>query len=133
MIGSCAAFVDLDTRVRGTVHFGDDSIAEIEGHGRVEFICKNSEHHRFEGVYFIPQLAANIVSVGHLDEDGYQVIIGGGALAIREPNGKLLARVKWGREQDVHVDDEIVRHGLFAVAGKSGDQTLPQATRTPQF
>jgi hypothetical protein len=70
MIGSCAAFIDLDTRVRGTVHFGDDSIAEIEGRGRVEFICKNSEHHRFEGVYFIPQLAANIVSVGHLDEDG---------------------------------------------------------------
>jgi hypothetical protein len=61
------------------------------------------------------------------------VIIGGGELAIREPNGKLLARVKRGREQDVHVDDEIVRHGLFAVTCKSGDQTLPQATRTPQF
>jgi hypothetical protein len=36
----------------------------------------------------------NIMSVGCLDEDGYKVLIGGGKLAIREPGGKLLARVK---------------------------------------
>jgi hypothetical protein len=28
-----------------------------------------------------------------LDEGGYQILIGGGELAIREPGGKLLARV----------------------------------------
>jgi hypothetical protein len=60
----------------------------------VEFICKNGVRQSFGGVYFIPQLTANIVSVGRLDEDGYQVIIGGGKLVIREPDGKLLARVK---------------------------------------
>jgi hypothetical protein len=31
MTGSRSAFVDIDTRVRGTVRFGDDSAAEIEG------------------------------------------------------------------------------------------------------
>jgi hypothetical protein len=35
---------------------------------------------RFEGVYFIPKLTDNIVSVGQLDLDGYQVLIGGGKL-----------------------------------------------------
>jgi hypothetical protein len=34
------------------------------------------------------------VSVGHLDEDGYPVLISGGELAIREPGGILLAKVK---------------------------------------
>jgi hypothetical protein len=94
MIGSRSAFVDIDTQVRGTVRFGDDSAAEIEGHGKVEFICRNGERRVFEGVYFIPKLTTNIVSVGRLDEDGYQVLIGNGELLIREPGGKLLARVK---------------------------------------
>jgi hypothetical protein len=93
MTGSRAAFINLDTHVRGTVRFRDDSAAEIEGRGIVEFICKNGELRRFEGVYFIPKLTANIVSVGRLDEDGYRVLIGDGKLAIRESGGKLLARV----------------------------------------
>jgi hypothetical protein len=94
MTGSCMAFINLDTRVRGTIQFGDDSAAEIEGRGKVEFVCKNGELRRFNGVYFIPKLTMNIMSVGRLDEDGYRVLIGGDELAIREPGGKLLARVK---------------------------------------
>jgi hypothetical protein len=94
MTGSRTAFIDLDTRVRGTVQFGDDSVVEIEGRGMVEFVYKNGELRRFDGVYFIPKLTTNIVSVGRLDEDGYRVLIGGDELAIREPRGKLLARVK---------------------------------------
>jgi hypothetical protein len=34
------------------------------------------------------------VSVGNLDEDGYQVIIRGGEVTICEPGGQLLAWVK---------------------------------------
>jgi hypothetical protein len=94
MTGSRAASVDLDTHVRGTVRFDDGSAAEIEGHKRVEFVCKNGELRSFDEVYFIPKLTANIVSVGRLDEDGYHVHIGSGELTIREPEGKLLARVK---------------------------------------
>jgi hypothetical protein len=39
-------------------------------------------------------LSANIISIGHLDEDGYQVVFGGGKLVIQEPNGRLLGRVR---------------------------------------
>jgi hypothetical protein len=60
MTGSRAAFVNLDTRVQGTVRFGDDSAAEIEGRGIVEFICKNGELRRFKGVYFIPTLCGSM-------------------------------------------------------------------------
>jgi hypothetical protein len=44
-------------------------------------------------MYYIPKLTANIVSVGRIDEDGYQILIGGGELVITEPEGKLLAKV----------------------------------------
>jgi hypothetical protein len=94
MTESRAAFINLDTRMWGTVRFDDDSAVEIEGRGRVEFIYRNGEVWCFDGVYIIPKLTASIMSVGRLDEDGYQVLIGGGELAIREPGGKLLAKVK---------------------------------------
>jgi hypothetical protein len=75
MLGSRTAFVELDMAVRGIDRFGDDSMTEIEGRGTVEFLCKNGERRSFAGVYFIPRLTANTVSVGQLDEVGYDIHI----------------------------------------------------------
>jgi hypothetical protein len=94
MSGSLAAFAELDTTVRGTVRFGDDSMMEIEGRGVVEYLCKNGERRSFAGVYFISRLMANIVSVGQLDEAGYEVHIRTGKMDMREPGGRLLARIE---------------------------------------
>ncbi|KAG8060127.1 hypothetical protein GUJ93_ZPchr0002g24035 [Zizania palustris] len=93
MSGSMVAFSKLDTAVLGTVWFGDDSVARIEGRGTVTFPCRNGEFRRFIGVYFIPRLTMNIVSVGQLDEDGYKIRIEAGVMSIQEPDGKLLAKV----------------------------------------
>jgi hypothetical protein len=89
-----AAFTKIDTAVLGTVCFGDDSVARIEGRGTVVFVCKNGESRSFDGVYFIPRLTTNIVSVGQLDEIGYKIDIDTGMMKIREPGGVLLAKVK---------------------------------------
>jgi hypothetical protein len=94
MTGSNAALIDLDAHVRGTVQFSDDSVTEIEGRGKVEVIYKNGEWWIFGKVLHIPKISANIISVGRLDEDGYEVVIRGGELVIREPGGRLLAQVK---------------------------------------
>jgi hypothetical protein len=64
MSGCREAFMKIDMAVLGTVHFGDDSVARIEGYGTVVFVCKNGESRSFDGVYFIPRLTTNIVSVG---------------------------------------------------------------------
>jgi hypothetical protein len=87
MSGSRAAFADLDAVVCGTVQFSDDSVAQIEGCGSVLFVCKNREHRAFAGVYYIPRLTANIVSVGQLDEIGYDIHIKEGTMSIHEPGG----------------------------------------------
>jgi hypothetical protein len=58
------------------------------------FMCKNGEHRSFVGVYFIPRLMANIVSVGQLDEAGYDIYIKNARMDIREPGGQLLARMQ---------------------------------------
>jgi hypothetical protein len=54
MTGSLVAFVGLDMRMRGTVRFGDDSAIEIEGCGRVEFVCKTGELRTLDAFYYIP-------------------------------------------------------------------------------
>jgi hypothetical protein len=74
-------------------------MTEIEGRGVVEYRCKNGERRSFTGVYFIPQLTANIVSVGQLDEAGYEVHIRTGKMDIREPGGRLLARIERKRSR----------------------------------
>jgi ribosomal protein L15 len=94
MFGCRAAFTKIDTVVLGTVCFGDDSVARIEGHETVMFMCKNGESRSFNGVYFIPCLTTNIMSVGQLDEIGYKIDIDTGMMKIREPSGVLLAKVK---------------------------------------
>jgi hypothetical protein len=82
MSGCQAMFTKIDTLVLGTVHFGDDSVAQIEDHGAVVFMCKNGESQSFDGVYFIPHLMTNIVSVGQLDEIGYKIDIDTGVMKI---------------------------------------------------
>jgi hypothetical protein len=63
MSGSRVAFIELNGVVRGTVRFNDDLVAEIEGHESAVFICKNGECCSFTGVYIIPHLMVNIISV----------------------------------------------------------------------
>jgi hypothetical protein len=94
MSGCRAAFMKIDTVVLGTVHFGDDSVAQIKGRRTVVFVCKNGESRSFDGVYFIPRLTTNIVSVSQLDEIGYKIDIDTGMMKIREPGGVLQVKVK---------------------------------------
>jgi hypothetical protein len=89
-----AAFTKIDTAVLGTVSFGDDSVVQIEGRRTVVFMCKNNESRSFDGVYFIPGLMTNIVSVGQLDEIGYKINIDTCMMKIREPGGMLLVKAK---------------------------------------
>jgi hypothetical protein len=91
---SRAAITKVNTVVLGTVCFSDDSVAQIEGCSTIVFVCKNDESRSLEGVYFIPRLATNIVSIRQLDEVGYKIDIDTGTMKIQEPRGMLLVRVK---------------------------------------
>lgn len=87
-------FSDLDTKVLGSVRFGDGSVAGIEGRGTVLFRCKNGDHKALVGIYYIPRLTANIVSLGQLEENGYSIVIHGGALKVWDKVGTSMAKVE---------------------------------------
>ena len=75
MTGAKSAFSELDSGIRRTVKFGDGSVVEIEGHDTILFVGKGGNHHKLTGVYFIPRLKANIVSLGQLDKAGCHISI----------------------------------------------------------
>jgi hypothetical protein len=93
MSGRRDIFSELDTGIGGSVKLGDGSTVDIQGRGTILFQCKNGEHLVLTEVYFIPRLRNNIVSIGQLDEIEYETRIRRGVLELREPGGRLLARV----------------------------------------
>ena len=94
MTGDRSLFAELDTGVHGTVKLGYGSTVHIEGKGTIVFQCRNGEHLVLSEVYFIPRLCSNIVSIGQLDEIAYETTIHHAVLQLREPGGRLLARVQ---------------------------------------
>jgi hypothetical protein len=76
------------------VKFGDGSVIDIEGHGTILFIGNGGEHHRLSGVYLMPRLKSNIVSLGQLDEGGCLIYIEWGFLKIRDSNRHFLTKVR---------------------------------------
>lgn len=94
MTGFNSKFVHLDERVNGEVSFGDGSTVRIEGKGAVTFECKSGEVRTLEGVYYIPTLRNNIISLGQLTEEGNRIAIKGELLWVYDTHDKLLMKVR---------------------------------------
>ena len=88
------AFSELDSGIRGTVKFSDGSVIEIEGHGTILFVGKGGNYHKLTGVYFIPRLKANIVSLGNLEKAGCHISIKRGLLMIRDANRLYILKLE---------------------------------------
>jgi hypothetical protein len=95
MSGDQDAFTEIDRRVQGIVRFGDVAVTNIVGKGSIILKCKNGEHKALAGVYLIPRLTTNIVSLGQLEEDGHKIMLQSGFLKIWDCSIRLVARVSW--------------------------------------
>lgn len=94
MTGQRTKFKELDEKITGKVRFGDGSTVEIKGKCSVTFKCRNGEDVRLDGVYYIPTLYNNIISLGQLSENGKKVILNGVHLWVYDERGRLLMNVK---------------------------------------
>jgi hypothetical protein len=117
MMGCKSTFYNTDLNIHGTVKFRDGSVVRIEVLGTMLFSCKNGEHRTFTGVYFIPRLTTNIISVGQLDEIGFQTVIEGGVMKIRDANRRLLAKVLWSTNHLYVLTVELAMHVCLSVRG----------------
>lgn len=94
MTGRRDKFEKLDRTVKGEVKFRGGSLVKIEGKGFIRIACKNGETRVLEGVYFIPTLRSNIITLGQLSEEGNRVVLDGEHLRIYESCGQLLMQVR---------------------------------------
>jgi hypothetical protein len=92
--GMCNVFSGIDFRVHGMIHFGNGSMASMEGCGTILVKCKNGGHKALTGVYYIPHLAVNIISLGQLEPVAYKIVLHGGFLKPWDWAGTLAANVK---------------------------------------
>ncbi|XP_074373444.1 uncharacterized protein LOC141713768 [Apium graveolens] len=94
MRGYREKFEILDRTVKGEVKFGDGSVFQIEGKVSIKSMCKNVEVRELYGVYYIPTLRRNIISLGQLSEEGNRVFLNGENLWVFDRCGQLLMQVK---------------------------------------
>jgi hypothetical protein len=112
--------VELNSNIRRIVKFGDGSVVEIEGIGTVLFVCKNGEHQSLTVVYLISKLTTNIIGLGQLDEIGYEVIISGGLMRVRDDQNRLLAKVQQSSNRLYVLNLSIAQPMSFVVKGAEG-------------
>jgi hypothetical protein len=93
MSGRREFFTDLDDSVRGVVCFGDGSVINICGFGDVTLECYNGAHRIVFGVYYIPKLKSNLISLSQLNENGCVIHIEDGVMTIRDRARALVAKV----------------------------------------
>ncbi|GKD42884.1 zinc finger, CCHC-type containing protein [Tanacetum coccineum] len=94
MTGDRSKFHKLDERDTGRVKFGDGSTVAIMGKRLILFDCKNDDQQLLNGVYFIPRLESNIISLGQMTEYGSRVEMAGCLLKLFDKSNNLLLRVK---------------------------------------
>ena len=90
MTGDKEKFFELDEAVTGKVKFGDGSTVQICGKGSIMFECKNGDQWLLEGVFYIPSLQSNLVSLGQLTETGHRVVMDGEELEVFAKNPSCL-------------------------------------------
>ncbi|XP_068479007.1 uncharacterized protein [Phaseolus vulgaris] len=78
MCGDKKAFSELDESFRNTVKFSDNSIVSVMGKGNVTLHAKDNSFHTISNVFYVPDLKTNLLSIGQLQEKGYEISIKNG-------------------------------------------------------
>ena len=84
----------IDKSTMGFVKFGDNSKIRIEGRGDIEITQKDGKVLQLSSVLYVPNLSANILSLGRVDEEGCRMTMARGKLTIFDYEDQLLAQVQ---------------------------------------
>ncbi|XP_031264133.1 uncharacterized protein LOC116122419 [Pistacia vera] len=82
MCGDKSAFSDLDETFCNSVTFGDNSKVSVMGKGSVRIHSKEKSNQIISNVFFVPDLKTNLLSVGQVQEKGYEIFIKDGVCRI---------------------------------------------------
>ncbi|KAH7537743.1 hypothetical protein FEM48_Zijuj03G0125400 [Ziziphus jujuba var. spinosa] len=116
--GVKSAFSDLDESFRNTVKFGDNSTVSVMGKGRVSIQTKRNSTLSIPDVLYVPDLKSNLLSVGQLQEKGYEISIKDGVCRIQDDNLGLIAQVRMTANQMFPLYLHKTTHSNFSASVK---------------
>ncbi|KAJ9551622.1 hypothetical protein OSB04_015667 [Centaurea solstitialis] len=94
MTGNLSFFTELNRRIGGRVKFGDDSVVEIHGKGSILFEGIGGGQKLLTDIYYIPNLKANIISLGQATETGCEISMKDEFLYLYDRRKTLIFKVK---------------------------------------
>jgi len=89
MCGKKELFSDLDENFRETVKLGNNSSMTVMGKGNVR-IRVNENTQVITGVFYVPDLKSNLLSIGQLQEKGLAILIQHGKCKVYHPDRGLI-------------------------------------------
>ena len=89
MCGKKEIFIDLDETFRKSVKMGNNSSLAVLGKGNVRMEV-NGIKQVITGVFYVPDLKNNLLSIGQLQEKGLAIFIKGGKCKIYHPERGLI-------------------------------------------
>ncbi|KAF2299921.1 hypothetical protein GH714_005965 [Hevea brasiliensis] len=93
MCGDNSAFSTLDESFRDNVKFRDNSKVSIMGKGKILIETLGNTIQTISNVLFVLDLKTNMLSIGQLQEKGYEISIKGGVCRIHDAKLGLIAQV----------------------------------------
>ncbi|KAM3219163.1 hypothetical protein P3L10_023694 [Capsicum annuum] len=86
-------FSELDETFQDIVRFKDNLVVSAQEKGKIKISTKKNSIHTIGDVFYDPALKTNLLSVGQLQENVYELNIKGGVCKIRDPRLGLIAQV----------------------------------------
>ncbi|KAE8721075.1 hypothetical protein F3Y22_tig00016885pilonHSYRG00007 [Hibiscus syriacus] len=93
MCGRKDIFVELDESVSENVSFGDDSTIAVKGRCNILIHLKDGRHQFISNVYYVPNIKSNILSLGQLEEKGYDIHMNNYNISIKDDKNNFIAKV----------------------------------------
>ena len=92
MCGKKELFADFDGSFRETVKLGDNSSMDVMGKGTIRMLA-NGFVQIITGVFYIPGLKNNLLSIGQLAEKGLTILIQRGTYKLYHPEKGLIMEI----------------------------------------
>ena len=93
MIGHSDFFSHLDTSFSSSIGLGDDRQDKASGKGVVPVLTKQNVVKNIYDIYYVPNFKHNLLSVGQLDANGYDVSFHNTTCMISDRHKSLVAKI----------------------------------------
>ena len=96
MIGNKSLFSSLDSSIVTNIKLGDDFLVQAKGKGIIPILTKQNEKMAIHEVFYVPHMTVNLISIGQLLQNKYDVRFHDTYCAIydKPPNKRLIAKVE---------------------------------------